>query len=259
MRFVNNLSVLIVCELSSLCDIRMVYSWVVVMPLEIVFRGDVIRNTSTLAMSSHYEIVFPVLLDNSVSLFLSRFRSRRVGGTTCYLPVYEPVVHEVLRLADGVISRTPIRDDGLARLRVMKHEIISGGEFVVHFKIFQITDVIRLAFLQVVVDTLAVEVVVGSVRQSSVFVLVDRLDIFVLLIDIVFEAFADVGAQVNAEGICWSIQIDVVSEVMLLEHRIQGVARGSIDDIILKHILNLLCVTVILCTCISLTPAGGRR
>ena len=96
MRFVNTLSVFIVCELSSLCDIRMVYSWVVVMSLEVVFRGDVIRNTATLAMTRDDEIVFPVLLDNLVDLFLSRFRSRRVGGTTCYLPVYEPVVHEVL-------------------------------------------------------------------------------------------------------------------------------------------------------------------
>ena len=102
----------------------MVYGGVVVLPLENVFRGDVIRNASTLAMTRDDEIVFPVLLDNLVDLFLSRFRSRRVGGTTCYLPVYEPVVHEVLGLADGVISRTPIRDDGLARLRVMKHEVV---------------------------------------------------------------------------------------------------------------------------------------
>ena len=42
MRFINVLSVFIVCELSSLCDIRMVYGGVVVMPLEVVFRGDVI-------------------------------------------------------------------------------------------------------------------------------------------------------------------------------------------------------------------------
>ena len=205
MRFVNVLSVFIVSILSSLCDIRMVYGGVVVMSLEVVFRGDVIRNTATLAMSGHYEIVFPVLLDNLVGLFLSRFRSRRVGGTTCYLPVYEPVVHEVLGLADGVISRSPIRDDCFPSFWIVKHKIISGGEFVVHFKIFQITDVIILAFSQVVVDTLAVEVVVGSVRQSSVFVLVDRLDIFVLLIDIALEAFTDVGAQVSAEGVCWSI------------------------------------------------------
>ena len=41
-------------------------------------------------------------------------------------------------------------------------------------------------------NTLAVEVVVGSVRQSSVFVLVDRFGIFVFLIDITLETFADV-------------------------------------------------------------------
>ena len=192
MRFVNILSVLIVCELSSLCDIRMVYGGVVVMPLEVVFRGDVIRNTPTLAMARGDEVLLSILLDNPVGLFLSRFRSRRVGGTTCYLPVYEPVVHEVLGLADGVISRTPIRDDGLARLRVMKHEVVFRGKLVVHFKIFQITDVIVLAFSQVVVDTLSVEVVVGSVRQSSVFVLVDRFGIFVFLIDITLETFTDV-------------------------------------------------------------------
>ena len=113
MRFINGLSVFIVSILSSLCDIRMVYSWVVVMSLEVVFRGDVIRNTSTLAMTRDDEIVFPVLLDNLVGLFLSRFRSRRVGGTTCYLPVYEPILNKVLRFADRIISRTPIRDDGL--------------------------------------------------------------------------------------------------------------------------------------------------
>ena len=42
MRFINGLSVFIVSILSSLCDIRMVYSWVVVMSLEVIFRGDVI-------------------------------------------------------------------------------------------------------------------------------------------------------------------------------------------------------------------------
>ena len=180
-------------------------------------------------MSGHHEIVLSVLLDNLVGSFLSRFRSRRVGGTTCYLPVYEPILNKVLRFADRIISRTPIRDDGLARLRVMKHEVVFRGKFVVHFKIFQITDVIILTFSQVFMNTLAVEVVVGSVRQSSVFVLDDRLDVFVFLIDITLEAFSDVGAQVSAEGICWSIRIDVVSEIMLLEHRIQGVARGSVD------------------------------
>ena len=142
----------------------MVYGGVVVMPLEIVFRGDVIRNASTLAMTRDDEILLSILLDNPVGLFLSRFRSRRVGGTTCYLPVYEPVVHEVLGLADGVISRSPIRDDCFPSFLIVKHKIISGGEFVVHFKIFQITDVIILAFSQVVADTLAVEVVVGSDR-----------------------------------------------------------------------------------------------
>ena len=74
----------------------------------------------------------------------------------------------------------------------MKHEVVFRGKFVIHFKIFQITDVIVLAFSQVVVDTLAVEMVGGSVRQSSVFVLVDRFDIFVVLIDISLEAFSDV-------------------------------------------------------------------
>ena len=60
------------------------------------------------------------------------------------------------------------------------------------FKIFQITDVIILTFSQVFINTLAVEVVVGSVRQSSVFVLVDRFGIFVFLIDITLETFTDV-------------------------------------------------------------------
>ena len=59
--------------------------------------------------------------------------------------------------------------------------------------------------------------------------LVDRLGILVLLVDIIFEAFADVFAQVSAEGVCWSIRIHVVSELVLLEHRVQGVARASID------------------------------
>ena len=143
-------------------------------------------------MTRDDEVLLSILLDNPVDLFLSRFCSRRVGGTTCYLPVYEPIVYEVLGLADGVISRTPIRDDGLARLRVMKHEVVFRGKLVVHFKIFQITDVIILTFSQVFMNTLAVEVVVGSVRQSRVFVLVDRFGIFVFLIDITLETFTDV-------------------------------------------------------------------
>ena len=74
----------------------------------------------------------------------------------------------------------------------MKHEIIFSGKFAIHFKVFQVVDVVILTFSQVFVDTLAVEVVVGGVRQPSVFVLVDRLCILLFLIDIVFEAFADV-------------------------------------------------------------------
>jgi len=73
MRFINILSVFIVRKLPSLSDVRVVYRGVVVMSLEVVFRRDVIRNTPTLAMSGHYEIVFPILLDNPVGLFLSRF------------------------------------------------------------------------------------------------------------------------------------------------------------------------------------------
>ena len=57
-------------------------------------------------MARDDEVLLSVLLDNLVGVFLSRFRSRHVGGTTCYLPVYEPVVHEALGLAGGVISRT---------------------------------------------------------------------------------------------------------------------------------------------------------
>ena len=102
----------------------MVYGGVVVMSIEIVFRGDVIRNASTLAMTRDDEVLLPVLLDNLVGLFLSRSRSRRVGGTTRYLPVYEPILNKVLRFPDRIISRTPIRDDGLARRRVMKHEVV---------------------------------------------------------------------------------------------------------------------------------------
>ena len=70
-------------------------------------------------MTRDDEVLLPVLLDNLGGLFLSRFRSRRVGGTTCYLPVYEPILNKVLGFADRIISRTPIRDDGLARLRVI--------------------------------------------------------------------------------------------------------------------------------------------
>ena len=102
MRFINVLSVFIVCELSSLCDIRMVYSWVVVMSLEVVFRGDVIRNTSTLAMTRDDEVLLSILLDNLVGLFLSRFRSRRVGGTTCYCLLYTSPSPR-----DGLLSRMP--------------------------------------------------------------------------------------------------------------------------------------------------------
>ena len=58
-------------------------------------------------MNRDDEVLFPIPLDNPVSLLLSHFCSRRVGGTTCYLPVYE-----VLELADGVISRAPIRNVG---------------------------------------------------------------------------------------------------------------------------------------------------
>ena len=74
---------------------------VVMMPFEVVFCRDVIRNTTTLAMTRHGEVLFPILLEYPVGLFLSRFRSRRVRRTTSYLTVYEPVLYEVLRLADG--------------------------------------------------------------------------------------------------------------------------------------------------------------
>ena len=220
MRFIYILSVFIVRKLSSLNDVRMVYGGVVMMSFEVVFCRDVIRNTTTLAMTRHGEVLFPILLEYPVSLFLSRFRSRRVRRTTCYLTVYEPVLYVVLGLADGVIGRTSIRDDRLPSFRVMKHEIIFSGKFVIHFKVFQVVDVVILTFSQVFVDTLAVEVVVGGIRQPRVFVLVDRLDIFVSLIDIVFEAFADVFTQVSVNWWCWSIRINVVSEIVLLEHRI---------------------------------------
>jgi len=44
-----------------------------------------------------------------------------------------------------------------------------------------------------------------------------ELDIFVFLIDIVFEAFADVFTQVSVNWWCWSIRMNVVSEFVLLE------------------------------------------
>ena len=197
MRFVNILSVFIVRKLSSLNDVRMVYGGVVMMPFEVVFCRDVIRNTTTLAMTRHGEVLFPILLEYPVGLFLSRFRPRRVRRTTSYLSVYEPVLYEVLGLADGVVRRTSIRDDRLPSFRVMKHDIIFSGKFAIRFKVFQVVDVVILTFSQVFVDTLAVEVVVGGVRQPSVLVLVDRLGIFVFRIDIVFEAFADVVTQVS--------------------------------------------------------------
>ena len=192
------------------------------MSFEVVFCRDVIRNTTTLAMTRDGEVLFPILLEYPVSLFLSRFRSIRVRRTTSYLSVYEPVLYEVLRLADGVIGRASIRDDRLPGFGIVNHEIIFSGKFVLHFKVFQVVDVVILTFSQVFVDTLAVEVVVGGVRQPSVFVLVDRLDIFVFLIDIVFEAFADVFTQVSVNWGCWFIRINVVSEFVLLEHRIRA-------------------------------------
>ena len=72
-----------------------------------------------------------------------------------------------LGLADGVIGRTSIRDDRLPGFRVMKHEIIFSGKFAIHFKVFQVVDVVILIFSQVFVDTLAVEVVVGGEYPSS--------------------------------------------------------------------------------------------
>jgi hypothetical protein len=51
--------------------------------------------------------------------------------------------------------------------------------------------------------------------------LVDRLDIFVFLIDIVFEAFADVFTQVSVNWGCWFIRINVVSEF------VRGNIKGS--------------------------------
>ena len=70
MRFINILSVFIVRKLSSLNDVRMVYRGVVVMSFEVVFCRDVIRNTTTLAMTRHGEVLFPILLEYPVSLFV---------------------------------------------------------------------------------------------------------------------------------------------------------------------------------------------
>ena len=61
----------IVRKLSSLNDVRMVYGGVVMMPFEVVFFRDVIRNTTTLAMTRHGEVLFPILLEYPVSLFFS--------------------------------------------------------------------------------------------------------------------------------------------------------------------------------------------
>ena len=122
---------------------------------------------------------FPYFWSTLSACFSAVFRSRRVRRTTSYLSVYEPVLYEILGFADGVIGRTSIRDDRLPSFRVMKHEIIFSGKFAIHIKVFQVVDVVILTFSQVFVDTLAVEVVVGSVRQPRVFVLLDRLEIFV--------------------------------------------------------------------------------
>ena len=70
MRFVNILSVFIVRKLSSLNDVRLVYGGVVVMSFEVVFCRDVIRNNITLAMTRDGEVLFPILLDCPVSLFV---------------------------------------------------------------------------------------------------------------------------------------------------------------------------------------------
>ena len=96
MRFIYILSVFIVRKLSSLNDVRLDYGGVVMMSFEVVFCRDVIRNTATLAMTRHGEVLFPILLEYPVSLFLSRFRPRRVCRTTSYMSVYEPVLYEVL-------------------------------------------------------------------------------------------------------------------------------------------------------------------
>ena len=93
MRFINILSVFIVRKLSSLNDVRMVYRGVVMMSFEVVFRRDVIRNTATLAMTRHGEVLFPILLEYPVSLFLSRFRPRRERRTTSHLSVYLTRLH----------------------------------------------------------------------------------------------------------------------------------------------------------------------
>jgi ABC-type microcin C transport system permease subunit YejE len=78
MRFINILSVFIVRKLSSLNDVCVVYGGVVMMLFEVVFYSDVIRNSPTLAMTRHGEVLFPILLEYPVGLFFSRFRSRRV-------------------------------------------------------------------------------------------------------------------------------------------------------------------------------------
>ena len=103
-------------------------------------------------MTRHGEVLFPIHLEYPVSLFFSRFRSRRVRRTTSYLSIYEPVLSEVLRLAVGVIGRTSIRDDRLPGFRIVKHEIIFSGKFAIHFKVFQVVDVVVLIFSQVFVD-----------------------------------------------------------------------------------------------------------
>ena len=70
MRFIYILSVFIVRKLSSMNDVRMVYGGVVMVPLEVVFCGDVIRNPPTLAMTRDGEVLFPILLEYPVSLFV---------------------------------------------------------------------------------------------------------------------------------------------------------------------------------------------
>ena len=136
MRFVNILSVFIVRKLSSLNDVRMVYGGVVMMPFEVVFCRDVIRNTTTLAMTRGDEVLFPILLEYPVSLFFGRFRSRRVRRTTSYLSVYEPVLYEVRRLADGVICLDSSPVELLPGLRVLNDAILYMGCIVSPFLAF---------------------------------------------------------------------------------------------------------------------------
>jgi len=143
-------------------------------------------------------------------MFLSLFCSGHVRRTTSYLTVYEPVLYEVLGLADGIIGSASIRDDCLPGFRIMKHGIIFGGKFCVNLKVFQVIDVVILIISQVFVDTLTVEVVVGGVRLPSVFVLVDRLGILVFLIDILFEAFAYMFTQVSVNWGCWFTLMNVM-------------------------------------------------